>query len=195
MTKSSTEVANVTIRLAKIAGPSCGSSTSRNDCSRVAPRSRAASSCCMPMAARRARMMMTTNDNVKVTWPSSWAVMPLGRPVYTWVKTRNRATPNTTSGVTIGSSISPFEALASLPRQRLSPMAMATPSGVVISMHSPASLSVFAIALRNASLCQIEPVGSPQYHRNDIDWNDARLRPELNEMRTAMSTGTSDQRM
>lgn len=44
--KSSTEVANTTIRLAKIAGPSWGSSTIRSAWVRVAPRSRAASSNC-----------------------------------------------------------------------------------------------------------------------------------------------------
>ena len=56
-------------------------------------------------------------------------------------------------------------------------------------MHSPASLSVLNIAVRNVSSCQIEPAWSPQYQRNDIDWNAERLRPELNEIRTAISTG------
>ena len=50
MTKSSIDVANTTMRLAKIAGPSSGSSTSRIACRRVAPRSRAASSYWVPMA-------------------------------------------------------------------------------------------------------------------------------------------------
>ena len=34
-----------------------------------------------------------------------------------------------------------------------------------------------------------------KYHRHDSDWNAERLFPELNEMRMATSTGTSDHRM
>ena len=120
--------------------------------------------------------------------------MPPGRPVYTWVNTMNSATPNTISGVTIGTSIRVFAPVESLPRQRCSPIAMATPTGVAISMHSTASLSVFHIAVCKVSSCHTDEVVSPQYQRNDGDWNVERLLPELSEMRTAMSTGSSDHR-
>ena len=63
-------------------------------------------------------------------------------PVYTCENTRNSATPNTISGVTIGTSIRPLAPVDSLPRQRCRPIAIATPSGVAISMHSAASFNV-----------------------------------------------------
>ena len=79
------------------------------------------------------------------------------------------------------------------PRQRCSPIAIATPSGVAISIVSPASLSVLPSAVCSSSSCHTD-AGSSQYHRIDIDWNAERLLPELNEIRTAISTGTSDHR-
>ncbi|MBK9971306.1 MAG: hypothetical protein IPP16_11515 [Acidimicrobiaceae bacterium] len=61
-----------------------------------------------------------------------------------------------------------------------------------MSMHSPASRSVLSSATCMESSCHSDELGSPQYQRNDIFWNDDRLRPSLNEMRTAMSTGSND---
>ena len=58
----------------------------------------------------------------------------------------NNATPKMISGVTIGTNIRPFDAVANLPRQRCSPMAIAIPSGVATSMHSHASSRVFSNA-------------------------------------------------
>jgi hypothetical protein len=73
--------------------------------------------------------------------------------------------------------------------------AAATPSGTAMSMHSAASFRVLPIAVCRVSSCHTELVGSPQYQRIDGDWNVERLLPELNEMRTATSTGASDQTM
>ncbi|CAB4580340.1 unannotated protein [freshwater metagenome] len=138
--------------------------------------------------------MITTNDIVNVTWPISWVVVPPGMPVYTWVNTRNRATPKTSSGVTIGTIISVLAPVEVRLRQRCSPIAIATPIGVAISMQRPARRSVFHIAVCSVSSCHTDATGSPQYQRNDGDWNADRLRPELSEMRTATSTGSSDHR-
>ena len=106
------------------------------------------------------------------------------------MKTRNKATPITISGVTSGNSINAFDAFDARPRQRCRPIAIATPIGVAISMLSTASLSVFFSAVRKVSSCHTDDAGSPQYHRNDGDWNADRLLPELNEIRIATSTGT-----
>ena len=73
-------------------------------------------------------------------------------------------------------------------------MAIATPIGVVNSMLSAASFSVFFNGCRNVSSCHTDCSGSSKYHRNDGDWNADRLLPELNEIRIATSTGTSDHR-
>ena len=60
-------------------------------------------------------------------------------------------------------------------------------------MHSAASFNVFVIGqLQSRRRGTPTTVSSPQYQRNDGDWNVDRLRPELNEMRTAISTGTND---
>ena len=60
MTKSSIEIAKTIIRLAKIAGSSSGSSTSRSASQGVAPRSAAASSYCRPIENSRPRTITTT---------------------------------------------------------------------------------------------------------------------------------------
>ena len=59
MTKSSTVSANVTAKLARIAGNSKGSNALRIACVGVAPRSIAASSYSGPIVSNRARTMMT----------------------------------------------------------------------------------------------------------------------------------------
>ena len=81
---------------------------------------------------------------------------PSGVPIYTWVNTRNSATPKTISGVTMGTSISPLAPLDNLPRQRCRPMAIATPIGVAMSMHSTASFRVFPSAMCSASSCHTD---------------------------------------
>ena len=68
--------------------------------------------------------------------------------------------PMTSSGVTSGTSISPFAAVPALLRQRCRPSASATPSGVAISIAKIASSSECHIALRSASSPQTEPSGS-----------------------------------
>ena len=78
ITKSSIEPANTTIRLAKIAGPNNGSNTRRIACIRFAPRSRAASSYCGPIAASRPRTITTTYEMLNVMCPSNWVVKPRG---------------------------------------------------------------------------------------------------------------------
>ena len=72
------------------------------------------------------------------------------------MKTRNRATPITISGVTNGTSISAFEAFERRPRQRCSPIAIVTPIGVVNSMLSAASFSEFLSGCRNVSSCHTD---------------------------------------
>src|SRR5258706_10512555 len=129
---------------------------------------------------------------LKVMCPRSWVVNPRGTPVYTWVNTKNRATPMTISGVTSGKSISAFDALESRPLQRCRPMAMATPIGVVISMLRTASFTEFFSGCTKVSSCHTDFAGSVKYHRHDGDWNAERLLPELKEMRIATSTGTND---
>src|ERR1700753_3782425 len=75
-TKSSIDSANTISRLATIAGISSGTSTRRSACTGVAPRSRAASSYWLPIDDRRPRMITTTYDTEKVTWPTVWATVP-----------------------------------------------------------------------------------------------------------------------
>ncbi len=110
------------------------------------------------------------------------------------VKSRNRPTAKTSSGVTSGSSISTFETPEPRPRQRCRPIASAVPSGVAISIASPASTSECSQRRRTASgRCARSSVGSVQNQRSDKPCDDVRERPSLNAKRIASSTGSSDQ--
>ena len=63
-----------------------------------------------------------------------------------WVKTSSSDTAMTISGVTSGTSISELATPEPRPRQRASPIASSTPSGVAISMSSPASRRLWTSA-------------------------------------------------
>ena len=71
-------------------------------------------------------------------------------------------------------------------------MAIVTPIGVVKIMLSAASFNEFFNGVRNVSSCHTDWAASVKYQRNEGDWNDERLLPELNPIRMATSTGTSD---
>ena len=101
----------------------------------------------------------------------------------------------TISGVTNGTSVSAFDTFDNRPRQRCRPMAIATPIGVVNNMLRPASFNELRSGCRSVSSCHTDWTGSLKYHRHDGDWNAERLLPELNEIRMATRTGTSDHRM
>ena len=88
------------IPLATIAGTSIGRSASRTAWMREAPRSRAASSYCGPIASSRARTMMMTNTSEKVMCPIACAGVPSGMNVSRCTKTSRSAVPITISGVT-----------------------------------------------------------------------------------------------
>jgi hypothetical protein len=71
-------------------------------------------------------------------------------------------------------------------------MAIDTPIGVVNNMLSAASFNEFLNGCRNESSCHTDWIGSVKYQRHDGDWKAERLLPELNEIRIATSTGSSD---
>ena len=195
ITKSSIEVANTIIKLAKMAGPSSGNNTVRSAWIGVAPRSWAASSTSRPIDSRRPRTITTTYDTENVMWPSSIAGRPSGMLVYRLSNTRNSIAPITISGVDSGTSISRFDARAVRPRQRASPSASPTPSGVAISIVSAASVRLLIIAWRRAGSWNSDRWSSPHHQRIEKPCHVLRDRPELNENWTAISTGTIDHRM
>jgi hypothetical protein len=107
-----------------------------------------------------------------------------------WTKTRKRAVPITTSGVISVERASAFAGFEARPRQRVMPMASATPMGTAIAIASPASLRLWKSAERRSGSCQTEPSGSSQYQRKDHPCAVERERPSLKEKRMAMRTGT-----
>ena len=115
-----------------------------------------------------------------------------GMNVSRLTKTSRSAEPITISGVTSVESASRFAGRATRPRQRVIPIASATPSGTAIAIASPARRRLWNSAERRSGSCQTDRSGSPQYQRVDQPWPELRERPSLNEKRTASSTGTSD---
>ena len=73
------------------------------------------------------------------------------------------------------------------------PSANATPSGTVITVASTPSTRVWISAVCRLASCHTDRIGSPQYQRNEKPCQVVRDRPALNENRTAISTGSSDQ--
>ena len=193
ITKSSIEIAKTMIPLATIAGTSIGSSASRTAWMREAPRSRAASSYWGPIASSRARTMMMTNTSEKVMCPIACAGVPSGMNVSRCTKTSRSAVPITISGVTSVANEIPREVPAPRPRQRVSPMASASPSGTVTSTAMAASRRLCSSAELSSVSCRTERSGSPVYQRSDQPWEVERDRPSLNEKRIAMRIGTIDQ--
>ncbi len=99
----------------------------------------------------------------------------------------------TISGVTSGTSDTNRDVPATRPRQRVSPMARATPSGTVIATAIAASFRLWRSAARRSGSCQTDRSGSSKYQRIDQPWAVDRERPSLNEKRIAMRIGTIDQ--
>ena len=192
-TKSSMLRANTVSRLAAIAGASSGSSTRRIRSHGGAPRSAAASSTSLPIITSRPRTISTTQESENVTWPITCAGVPSPMKPNADVNSRNRPTANTSSGVTSGSSIRMFETPAPRPRQRCRPIASATPSGVAISIASPASSSECSSAAASVGSLRTLSVGSVQNQRSEKPCADVRERPSLNANRIANTTGSSDQ--
>ena len=100
----------------------------------------------------------------------------------------------TISGVTSGASETTRDVPAPRPRQRVSPIASATPSGTVTSdgdRREPHALEERRAAGRGRA--RTERSGSPEYQRSDQPCAVERERPSLNEKRIAMRIGTIDQ--
>ena len=98
----------------------------------------------------------------------------------------------TISGVTSGSSISELTVPEPRPRQRCSPSASATPSGVAMATQITASSSVCPSASRSAGSCRTLPV-APVNQRNENPCHVVRERPALKANAIASRTGTTDQ--
>ena len=79
------------------------------------------------------------------------------------------------------------------PRQRLMPSANATPSGTAMIVVSTDSRTVWMTAACSCGLCRTELTGSVKYQRQEKPCQAACDLPLLNENRTAMAIGTSDQ--
>jgi len=99
----------------------------------------------------------------------------------------------TISGVTRGMSETKREVDATRPRQRVRPMASATPSGTEMATAIAASLKLWKRASLSAGSCQTELSRSSQYQRKDQPCDVDRDRPSLNEKRMAIRIGTIDQ--
>ena len=106
--------------------------TRRMVCIGVAPRSAAASSYCFPMVTSRACTMMAGQLRFQVTRPRTSAQVPRPTNVNSCVKTKNRATPKISSGMTNERIIAKLADAETAPRHRLMPRAKATPSGTQI---------------------------------------------------------------
>jgi hypothetical protein len=67
------------------------------------------------------------------------------------------------------------------------------PSGVAISIASPASTSECCSAAHTVGSLRTDSVGSVQNQRSENPCEEVRERPSLNANRIASSTGSSDQ--
>ena len=103
--------------------------------------------------------MITTKTSEKVMWPIACAIVPSGMNVRRWTKTSRSAVPITISGVTSVASETARDVPAPRPRQRVSPMASATPSGTVTSTAIAASLRLWKRAERSVGVVQDGEVG------------------------------------
>ena len=158
MTKSSIDVANTIMKLAKIAGPSSGSSTVRSACVR---RRAEVLRGFLVVAPDREEPTADDHDDVRqrerdvaedLRGPSQRHEREDGR------RTRGRACcPCTISGVASGTSISPFERARCRPRQRVRPSASATPSGVAISIVTSARVEAVGERLTQRRVVQHRP--------------------------------------
>src|SRR6201996_5946992 len=192
-TKSSMTPENTSTALAKMAGPSNGIRTRRMTWNWLAPRSAAASSYCRPRVTRRAWTMTAGQLTFQVTRPRVSARVPRCTEVNSTVNTKNIATPKISSGITNDSSITKLKLVGSGPRQRLMPMAKATPRGTAISVVRADRRMVWITAACSCGLCSTELVWSVTYQRQENPCQALWDLPLLNENSTAIAIGTSDQ--
>src|SRR6201994_4660717 len=129
----------------------------------------------------------------QVTRPRVSASVPRCTDVNSTVNTKNMATPKISSGITNDSSITKLNVVGSGPRQRLMPMAKATPSGAAISVVGEDSRRVCITAACSCGLCSTELVWSVKYQRQEKPCQALCDLPLLNENSTAITIGTSDQ--
>src|SRR5580693_1881360 len=193
MTKSSITPEKTSTALAKMAGPSSGSMTRRMAWNRLAPRSAAASSYWRPIVTSRAWTMIAGQLTFQLTRARVCASVPSCTKLNSTVKTKNIDTPKISSGMTKEKIITKLNEEDVIPRQRLIPSANATPSGTAISVVYTDSRRVCSTESSSTLLCSTEFTGSVKYHRQEKPCQVACDLPLLNENRTAIAIGTSDQ--
>ena len=113
--------------------------------------------------------------------------------MYRLVKTNSSEAPITISGVTSGTSINQLAPLAVRDRHRARPIARVIPIGVATSMVRRARTNELRRALCSVSSWRSEALGSPVHQRSEKPCQTERLRPPLNENKTAMATGRNIQ--
>src|SRR5215470_16209822 len=193
ITKSSTTLEKTSTALAKMAGVSIGRMTRQVTCQRLAPRSAAASSYCLPIVASLACTMIAGQLTFQVTSARVSAIVPSPMPRNKIVNTKNIATPKISSGITKDKIMMKLNDAEVRLRHLLMPMANATPSGTAIRVVKTDSRTVCTTAARSSGLLSTEFTGSPKYQRQEKPWKKLCDLPRLNENRTASATGTSDQ--
>ena len=96
------------------------------------------------------------------------------------------------SGTTNDSSIVKFADPRRAAVPPVDPIANNVPNGTVINTVMIARRYVCTIAVRIASSCRIESVGSWVHQRSENPCHEIRERPSLNENATAIRTGSND---
>jgi len=107
------------------------------------------------------RTMTTGYESWYVTSPITCPHVPRWSGVCSTVATKSSATPSRISGRTKDRSTATFAAAGSLPRQRSRPNAIATPSGMVITVASTPSHSVCTTAVCRLGSFHTDCSGSP----------------------------------
>src|SRR5262245_33520967 len=95
------------------------------------------------------------------------ASVPRPIPRNRMVKTKNRATPKMSSGMTYDRIIVKLNVEGIYPRHLLIPSANATPSGTVIKVTYTDSLRVWTTAACKFGSCSTEFTGSAKYQRQE----------------------------
>src|SRR5215470_6490435 len=100
------------------------------------------------------------------------------------------------SGITKENSMRKLAPAGAGPRQRDMPIAKATPSGTAMNMVRKDRRKLWISAVRSSGLTNSAPDGSylgcPHHHWMENPCQTAFDRPALNEIATAISTGSSD---
>src|SRR5580698_9502465 len=141
------------------------------------------------METRRARTMMAGQEKFQVTRPRISAMVPRWMNLKNWVKRKNMATPKISSGMTYEKTMTKLKAVDVFVRQRLIPMAKATPRGTAMMVVRIESRMVCSTALRKRGLWKTELTGSPQYQRVKKPCHTLCDLPLLKEKRTARPMG------